>query len=134
MVRIIYNTANPVTLPLDSNGLGPYYLFEVYSEIQNEVVKTFVTTDLSTADERLARFNKFTFTEVGNGAEDFYSGRVRLYDGTYLLRVYQQNASGSLIPSGGIVYYDVLKVYGNPTEEYLEYNGQPTDFTPYNFL
>lgn len=135
MIRVLYNTSNNVALPLDSNGYGPYYLFEVFSEMQNEVVKTFVSVDASTASERLARFNEYVFAEVGiNGVEDLYAGRVRLQDGTYLLRVYQQNASGSLTPQGDIVYREILKVYGNPSQEYLDYGGEPSDFQEYNFL
>lgn len=135
MQVVHYNIANTIILPLDSNGFGTYYLFEIYSEMTNTVVKTFVTTDTSTAEERLNRFNKFVFTEVGiGGTENFYSGRIRLNDGTYLLRVYQQSSSGSIVPSGNIVYRDVLKVFGNPREQYEEYNGTPTDYTPYEFL
>lgn len=134
MIRVLYDTQNKVALPLDANGFGPYYLFEVFSEMQNEVVKTFVSPDTSTAVERAARFNEFTFTEAGTGAEDLYGGRVKLNDGTYLLRVYEQNASGSLTPQGDIVYREILKVYGNPTQEYLNYSGPPSDFEEYKFL
>jgi hypothetical protein len=125
MIRVIYNTANRVPISLDANGYGPYYLFEIYSEMENEVVKTFVTPDTSSSDNKV-RFNEFYFTEVGNGVEDYYGGKISLNNGTYLLRVYQQNSSGSLIPQGDIIYRDVLKVYGRPGDTFTTYNGTDT--------
>lgn len=137
MVRIIYNTVNPVALSLDefTTQTSPVYLFEIYSEMQNRVVKTFVAPDIATAANRV-RYNSYNFTEVGQGGqEDLYGGRIRLEnDGTYLLNVYLNTSSGNLSTTGLTkICSEVLKVYGNPGGQYLEYDGNDKTFLEYKF-
>lgn len=113
-----------------------YYLFELFSEMENKVVKTFVSSELATAAER-TRFNKFTFTEVGvGGSEDFYAGQIRLpYNGSYLLKVYSQSSSGNIDPlAATLIYQEQMQVFGNPDgTTWTEYTGADDDDLPYNF-
>ena len=135
MILIQYNTANNVVISLDEFASSTsYYLFSIYSEMQQKVVKNFVTSDIATAANR-ARFNKFTVTEVGQGGvEDLYAGKIRLpYDGTYLLKVYSQSSSGNIDPANGtLVFQDVAQVIGNPITGYQEYTGASDETLPYD--
>lgn len=135
MVKIEYNTTQVWAISLDEFATSSsYYLFEIYSEMQNRIVKTFVAVDIATTDNRL-RANRFRVTEVGSGAEDLYGGRISMpNNGTYLLNVYVNSSSGNLSTTGLTkVCCDVLKVYGNPGGEYLEYNGNDQTFLEYKF-
>lgn len=138
MVKITVNTTNTVALSLSemTTVTNPYYLFSIYSEMQNEVVKNFLSSDLSTTDEK-TRYNRFSIVEVGSGGvENLNTGRIRLpYNGTYLLKVYAQTSSSNLNPSlaNELVHTEVLKVYGNSEGSYEEYTGNDTDFTTYKF-
>jgi hypothetical protein len=138
MVKITVNSTNRIALPLDSQATltNPYYLFVIYSEMQNEIVKSFVSSELATASQR-ERANQFDVVEVGTGGtENLYAGQIRLpYNGTYLLSVYEQTSSGNITVANatGKVWTEVLKVYGNNEGSTTEYTGNDTDFTVYKF-